>query len=559
MGRTSPRLLATAAITMLTAATLFQTHAALSAAYRAQTDAAIDTVRKGDLSVVVLFGADKQPLANSQISVKQIQNHFGFGASVCWDSGFVKIGKKAYGDQVKKYFEWVTPENEMKWYYNDTTGGQPCDPGFYDHGDSIVDWALANGLNVRGHNLFWNERVEFQAYCSRPYGPYDGVDSSTEIKTLSTEDREAFIGEMTTRIDDMVTRYKGKVKHWDAVNEVVHFTTDNDGAREVKTPGLLATWTGKTGNGGAEVFNWILDQTRAIDPTVKLCVNEYNVIEQSHDEDAYTSMINKINSGAAAGAKIDIIGFEGHFGDMISRTQNGSYVGYESVINTIAQGVNIGSSTMEFWFTEVDWNNQTPGATPDNMEELMRFAFSRKDFGGLLLWIWWGGRLWRDDLVSFLVDENLGETETGARWRTLRQQWTTPDTTLTTDANGKLTFRGFYGTYTFQDSNTTAAFTPDKKSDTVWIQPTAVTVPSKMAKSMRLQINGRTMYVNHTAISEGQLYLSAFSLSGKLLARVPVSFDNGLSANTDLPAGCHFYQIGTNREKLISGRIVNLQ
>ena len=100
---------------------------------------------------------------------------------------------------------------------------------------------------------------------------------------------------MVTRVTDMVTLFKGRVSHWDAVNEIVHFTTDDDGARVVKTPGLLATWTGKTKNNGAEVFNWILEMADSIDPDVKLCVNEYNVIEQNHDEDAYIAMIKEIN------------------------------------------------------------------------------------------------------------------------------------------------------------------------------------------------------------------------------------------------------------------------
>ncbi|MBN1760625.1 MAG: endo-1,4-beta-xylanase [Chitinispirillaceae bacterium] len=548
-----------ACMVVFTAATVFKTYCAIDDAYRAQTDAQIETVRKGDLSILVLYGAAKQPLANTPVSLKQIQNDFGFGASVCWDSGFVKMGKDEYGSMVKKYFEWVTPENELKWYYNDTTGNQPCAPASYDDGDSIVDWALANGINVRGHNLFWNERVEFQAYCARPYGPYDGVDSSTEIKALSEEDRDAFIGEMSTRLDSMVIRYKGKVRHWDAVNEIVHFTTDNDGAREVRVPGLLATWTGKTGNGGAEVFNWILDRARGIDPDVKLCVNEYNVIEQAHDEADYISMINKINSGAGPGGKIDIIGLEGHFGGMISRTQNGSYAGYESVINTIAAGVDIDNSDMEFWFTEVDWNDQAPGNTADNMEELMRFAFSREDFGGLLLWIWWGGRLWRDDLANFLVDANFTETETGARWNALRRQWTTPDTTITTDANGMLNIRGFYGTYTLNDDTAKLVFTPEKLTDTIWLQPTAVALPGYTKRKAKMIFNGSTIRLEGIAGTSGPLYLSTYTIAGKLLSRIPITVTGTTGFCTCLPSGCSVYRIGTDKNVLYSGRIVNIQ
>lgn len=318
----------------------FSSEAALTQAFKDATDKAIDSVRRSDCEISFQFKGNDVIDTGITVSAKLIRHHFGFGGAICWDSGFVKVGKEKYGNAVKEYFEWCTPENEMKWYYNDTTGGTPCDPGDYSHGDSIVQWCLRNGLKVRGHNLFWNERVEFQAYCARPYGPYHPTDESTQIKTLSASEREQFIEEMVTRITDMVTLFKGRVSHWDAVNEIVHFTTDDDGARVVKTPGLLATWTGKTKNNGAEVFNWILEMADSIDPDVKLCVNEYNVIEQNHDEDAYIAMIKEINKNAK-NAKIDIIGLEAHFGSLVSREASGSYPGYESLVNKISNELNL--------------------------------------------------------------------------------------------------------------------------------------------------------------------------------------------------------------------------
>jgi GH35 family endo-1,4-beta-xylanase len=135
---------------------MVSSYATLPQAYITATDKAIDTVRKGNFSILVLTGDTKAPLANTAVKVSQKRNHFGFGAAVCWDSGFAKVGNTQYGDIVKKYFEWATPENEMKWYYTDNTNGQPCAPGTYDDADSIVDWCLANNINVRGHTLFWN-------------------------------------------------------------------------------------------------------------------------------------------------------------------------------------------------------------------------------------------------------------------------------------------------------------------------------------------------------------------------------------------------------------------
>jgi GH35 family endo-1,4-beta-xylanase len=526
----------------------------LTEQYKQATDAKIETLRKRNCELTIL-NMQNQPASNVTVSIKQINHAFGFGASVCWDSGFVKLGKDVYGNLVKKYFEWVTPENEMKWYYTDQTGGQPCAPGVYDHADSLVDWSLANGINIRGHNLFWNERVEFQAYCARPYGPYDEVDSSRLIKSLTVDQQAAFLGEMGTRINELVTRYNGKVKHWDAVNEVVHFTTDNNGTREVKVPGLLATWTNKTGNSGAEIFNWIMDTARALDPNVKLCVNEYNIIEQAHQENDYITMIKNINNGAKANAKIDIVGLEGHFGSLVSRTQSGSYPGYESLINTIATGLDIKNTTMKFWFTEIDWNQS--GNTADKMEEMLRFAYSREDFGGMLLWIWWGGRLWRDDLVSFLVDKDLNETETGARWRGLvKDTWMTKTFADTSDANGRCAFRGFQGDYritmTVDNVVVDTVFTLGPGTDTLKWQIIALPastdrVRNSTSSSSRICINGKTLTFNRLSSETGPLFLSVYSLSGKLVMRRSIDPVQSKGVSIPLPVGCHLYRIGTEK------------
>jgi endo-1,4-beta-xylanase len=520
------------------------TLAELSTAFINQTTAAIDTLRKGDFTVIT-------GIPGTQVSVKQKGHHFGFGAAMPWkfmrDTSAVKA---AIGPKFLEFFEWVTPENEMKWWYTDTTRGQPCKPGFFGDADSIVAWALKNGLKVRGHNLFWNERVEYQAYCARPYGPYDAVDSSRTIKTLTAEQQTAFLGEMTARIDSIVPWYKGKVTHWDAVNEIIHFTTGDNGAREIKAPGLLATWTGKTGNGGAEIFSYVLDRARTLDPLVKLCVNEYNVIERSHQESDYVSMIKKINSGAQANAKIDIIGLEGHFGDLISRTQNGSYAGYESVINTIAQGVDINNSAMKFWFTEVDWNNKAPGNVADNMEELMRFAFSRKDFGGILLWVWWQGNLWRDDLASFLANTDFSSNATGKRWKKLKDTLWVTNTSGTTGTDGDYKFNGYYGTYeiTIGTAPYTFDFVPESKIFTL------ASVSHKLAGNEKtILLKGKKVALRAACFSTEPIYFVGYSLSGKLLFKIPIH-PYSVTSIPGTPKGIFIYRIENGKGAILTAQ-----
>jgi len=542
----------------------FSSEAALTQAFKDATDKAIDSIRRSDCEISFKFKGKEVIDTGISVSAKLIRHHFGFGGAICWDSGFVKVGKEKYGNAIKEYFEWCTPENEMKWYYNDTTGGTPCAPGDYRDGDSIVQWCLGNGLKVRGHNLFWNERVEYQAYCARPYGPYNSEDSSREIKELSSSEREQFIEEMTTRVNDIVTLFKGRVSHWDAVNEIVHFTTGKDN-NPVKMPGLLATWTGKTKNNGAEVFNWVLEMADSIDPDVKLCVNEYNVIEQGHDEDAYISMIKEINNNAK-NAKIDIVGLEGHFGGMVSREANGNYPGYESLVNKISQQLNLAQDTsMKLWFTEIDWNQS--GNTADLMEELLRFTYSRNDFGGMLLWIWWQGRMWRDDLKSYLIDKDFKPTETGKRWKKLKDTLWTTDTLVKSDEEGKCKFKGFQGTYVVttklgsSSQVDTIELLPGSLSERVIdLDPTKFDLVSvrhqRPNQRAMVEINGRKITLDKNL--SAPVSLSVYSLSGKLISRIPINADTRTIQRIATPAGCHLLRLEAGNTLIYSDVSVKL-
>ncbi len=546
---------------------LFESEADLTQAFKDETDAKIEQLRKTDY-VIEVQDQNGLPLGNASLDIEMIKHHFGFGASIGFkfmypdtaDSNAPDVDGEAYRAAFKEYFEWATPENVMKWYATDTTNNQDtihgCEPGDYTKGDSLVKWCRENGISVRGHNLFWNERVEFQAYCARPYGPYNPTDSSRTIKTVSDTARDLFVDAVGLRLTEMVQRYKDKVKHWDVVNEVVHFTTDDNGDRRVEVPGLFATWAKKTGNGGAEVFNWILDSSRALDPDVKLCVNEYNVIEKSHDEDAYISMINKINGGARENAKIDIVGLEGHFGDLLSRTQTGSYPGYESLIDKIAEGIHLQDSDMKFWFTEVDWNSEAGGNAADKLEELMRFAYSREDFGGVVIWVWWQGNRWRDNLVSFVANDDFSPSEAGSRWNSLRKEkwWTGPINDAMTDNSGKFTWRGFQGEYkvsvTYQTLKIDTSFMLEPGETTFKLAIPVTTIRSRVHHfgngSMALRLNGgKPVIINPKHETGEPLYLSVYSLSGKLLHRKQIETNAGTDISAALPRGCHLFTIGS--------------
>ena len=169
-------------------------------------------------------------------------------------------------------FDMVTPGNEMKW---DTT--EPSNGSYnFAPGDSIVSFAQAHGMRVRGHNLVWQNQLP--SWVSNL--PASQVQSAME-----------------NHITSEVSHYKGKIYAWDVVNEPFN----GDGS-------LVSDAFYKAMGSG-----YIADALRtahAADPNAKLYLNDYNIEGENAKSNA---MYNLVSSLKAQGVPIDGVGLESHF------------------------------------------------------------------------------------------------------------------------------------------------------------------------------------------------------------------------------------------------------
>ena len=91
----------------------------------------------------------------------------------------------------------VTPETEMK-----MTAIRPQRMDWkFERADAIVDFAVANKIGIRGHTLVWNNDQQ-----------------PAWLNSLSTDEMRAVLDE---HIERTMSRYIGRVKIWDVVNEPV--------------------------------------------------------------------------------------------------------------------------------------------------------------------------------------------------------------------------------------------------------------------------------------------------------------------------------------------------
>ena len=136
----------------------------------------------------------------------------------------------------------VVGEYSFKW---DAT--QPERNKFsFTRSDAVMEFAARNGLRVRGHNLLWHEAVP--AWLPEALPPANG-------EALLTQHIEAVAG-----------HYRGRMAHWDVVNEVVQ----PDDKQPLNLRNTL--WTRAL---GPRCLDIAFETCARVDPTALRVLNEF--------------------------------------------------------------------------------------------------------------------------------------------------------------------------------------------------------------------------------------------------------------------------------------------
>ena len=210
---------------------------------------------------------------------------------------------------VKAQFNQVVAENCMK--------GELIHPEVnrYDwtDADRLVDWSQRNGMTLIGHCLVWHSQ------------PPKWMFTDETGKNVS---RETLIGRMYSHIMTVVTRYRGKIKGWDVVNEAF----EDDGSYR-KTPYYNII--------GPEYLALAFQFAHEADPDAELYYNDYSMSKPGKCE-AVCQLVRQLK---AKGIRIDAVGMQSHNGYNYP-----DYSDYEKSIEAFAaEGVKV-------MLTELDMN-----------------------------------------------------------------------------------------------------------------------------------------------------------------------------------------------------------
>jgi endo-1,4-beta-xylanase len=190
-------------------------------------------------------------------------------------------GDRPFADLVRHETGLVVAENEMKWQV--INRGAPGDDD-YAPADVIADFASANQLVLRGHNLLWYHRT--------PSWYFDLTDRQQQERAV------------VDHIRQLAGRYRGRIHSWDVVNEPI----EPKGGRPdgLRTEVFLETL-------GPEYLDLAYHTAREADPKTRLVVNEYDVeLDASEHEARRIALLHLLEGMRRSATPVDAVGIQAH-------------------------------------------------------------------------------------------------------------------------------------------------------------------------------------------------------------------------------------------------------
>ncbi|MGQ1890744.1 endo-1,4-beta-xylanase [Thermophagus sp. OGC60D27] len=219
------------------------------------------------------FAACNTPPQNLRKAADRNDLDLGFAVHT---SFFNMSADDPYIELLKKNANTLVAENIMKPVYI-----QPEQGVFhFEMADQLVDFAQANNMKVRGHCLVWHQQI--------PYWMND-----------TTFTREELLKIMEKHITTVVSRYKGKVKEWDVVNEAIDINEPDNFRRSVWYKVI-----------GPEFIDSAFVYAHRADPEAILYYNDYDAEGMGEKSNAVYEMAQNL---LKRNIPIHAIGLQSHF------------------------------------------------------------------------------------------------------------------------------------------------------------------------------------------------------------------------------------------------------
>jgi len=229
----------------------------------------IERHRKGE-AVFRVQNAEGKPLAGAKVIVEQVAHDFLFGCNS------FSLSRCADEEQERQYrlrfaalFNYCTLG--FYWAGYESVRGKPS----YEYTDASHEWARAQGIACKGHPLVWDHPAGSPAWLP---------DDPAEIAQL-----------VARRVQEIVSRYRGRIDLWDVVNEATHLP---EGMNKTK----MAAWGAALGP--VAYVAEPLKIARAANPAATLLVNDYRT-----DPPYFQLLARQREEGKS---RLDVVGIQSH-------------------------------------------------------------------------------------------------------------------------------------------------------------------------------------------------------------------------------------------------------
>jgi endo-1,4-beta-xylanase len=290
------------------------------------------------------------------------------------------------GDLIAKHFNSITPGNEFK---PDTLYDAAHNFDF-TRADQLVDFAIANGMKMRGHTFCWANQTPDWFFQD----PTDSTKPATKDQL-----RALLKKHITTVMQHFKTKYgsNNPIYCWDVVNEPI--TED----------GRLKTSSDKNDSANYNMWGAILGEeyiedafryAREADPSMKLFINDYNIENNTAKTQGMYDLVKRL---LEKGVPVDGIGIQMH----ITATS-------PSIENMKASIEKLGSLGLPIQITELDMGIDSNTAA-NRLLQARRYKelfdlFELENKKGILqaVTIWGSADIssWRQTSFPLLFDNN---------------------------------------------------------------------------------------------------------------------------------------------------------
>ncbi|KAF3113809.1 hypothetical protein TWF706_009180 [Orbilia oligospora] len=258
----------------------------------------------------------------------------------------------------------LTPENSMKW--------ESIEPnqGSYNWGtaDALVNFAQANGKQVRGHTLLWHSQLPQWV---------KNINNKATLTTVIQNHAAAVAG-----------RYKGKIYAWDVANEVV---ADGGGMRSSVFSQVFGDWT---------FLDVVFKAAKAADPNAKLCLNDYNINFTGAKLNTFIQVVKDLKS---RGVPVDCVGTQTHTG-----VGDSSIANYKNTLTMLAgTGCEVQITELDIAFPSTASSSALLNQQSNDYKTIVAACMGTSACTGITIWGVSDKNTWITGRHPLLWDENF--------------------------------------------------------------------------------------------------------------------------------------------------------